>query len=182
MSYIVYVHTNKINNKKYIGLTSKSLRSRANNGEGYKGCDKFYRAIVKYGWDNFTHKILYRNLTKKEAELKEKQLIKEYNTQINGYNIAEGGFAPIMTQNTKDKISKSHYDNHTRKIVVYLPSGKYRIYENVVQASQIMKIDKDTIKGWCDGTIPTTKLKCYYEDDMDNYYEKLRHSANVNGI
>ena len=177
MSYIVYVHTNKINNKKYIGITSKSLKSRANNGEGYKGCNKFYNAITKYGWNNFNHKILYRNLTKEEAELKEKELIKKYNTQIDGYNISEGGYAPTISQDTKDKISKSHYDNNNRKVVVYLPSGKYRIYDSINHVAKLMKIDRNVIKGWCDGTIPTTKLRCYYEDDMDNYYEKLRHSA-----
>jgi hypothetical protein len=177
MSYIVYVHTNKINNKKYIGITSTSLKKRSRNGEGYKGCDKFYYAIQKYGWNNFTHNILYRNLTKQEAELKEKELIKEYNTQIDGYNIDEGGFSPVMTQETKDKISKSHYDNHRRRVVVYLPSGKYRVYESINEAANIMKVDKKIIKGWCDGTIPTTKIKCYYEDDMDYYYEKLRQTA-----
>ena len=180
MSYIVYEHTNKINKKKYIGITSTSLKKRSMNGEGYKGCEKFYNAIKKYGWNNFTHKILYKNLTKEQAELKEQQLIKKFNTQLYGYNISEGGFAPNMTQETKDKISKSHYDNHRRKVVVYLPSGKYRLYENIENAAKVMKIDKKIIKGWCDGTIPTTKLKCYYEDDMDNYYEKLQHSATFN--
>lgn len=182
MSYIVYEHTNKINNKKYIGITSCSLKRRSKNGEGYKGCEKFYNAIQKYGWNNFYHKILFRNLSKKEAELKEQQLIKEYNTQIDGYNIAEGGFAPTMTQETKNKISKSHYDNHRRKVVVYLPSGKHRVYDSVEIAASVMKVDKKIIKGWCDGTIPTSKIECHYEDDLDDYFEKLRHSANIESI
>ena len=53
---------------------------------------------------------------------------------------------------------------------------------SINEAANIMKVDKKIIKGWCDGTIPTTKIKCYYEDNMDNYYEKLRHSATFKSI
>ena len=40
--YIIYKHTNKINNKCYIGQTIHSLKTRCgNNGIGYKKCTKF---------------------------------------------------------------------------------------------------------------------------------------------
>lgn len=171
MSYIVYVHTNKKNNKKYIGITSRSLKQRARNGEGYKGCEKFYNAIKKYGWNNFSHKILFRNLSKEEAELKEQELIKEYNTQINGYNVANGGSVNSMTDETKQKISKSIIDNN-KAVIVYLPSGATRIFESVNDAAKAMKIDRKIIKGWCEGTIPTTKLQVYYEDYFRDIVEK----------
>lgn len=182
MSYIVYVHTNRKNNKKYIGITSRSLKQRARNGEGYKGCEKFYNAIQKYGWNNFSHKILFRNLSKEEAEIKEQELIKEYNTQEEGYNIANGGSANSMTDEIKQKISKSHFDNKCRRVIVYLPSGATRTYDSINEVAKIMKVDKKVIKGWCDGTIPTTKLKCYYEDFIDEHFEKLRHFSTSNTL
>ena len=79
-SFCVYVHTNKINNKKYVGQTCQKPESRwGNQGCGYKGCLLFERAIQKYGWDNFEHKILYSNLTQKEACAYESLLINKYN-------------------------------------------------------------------------------------------------------
>lgn len=39
--YKVYVYTNKVNGKKYVGQTCQSLEYRANNGRGYKRCLHF---------------------------------------------------------------------------------------------------------------------------------------------
>ena len=69
------MHENKKNQKKYIGITSQSLKKRSNKGEGYVGCTKFYNAIKKYGWDNFKHEIVATDLTKKDAEELEYELI-----------------------------------------------------------------------------------------------------------
>lgn len=89
--YYLYCHTNKINNKKYIGISLQKPSHRWQNGKGYKGCPKFEKAIKKYGWDNFTHEILLNNLTQKEACYLEKEYIEKYDTINNGYNILEGG-------------------------------------------------------------------------------------------
>ena len=40
----------------------------------------------KYGWENFSHELLYKNLTKQEALAIESQLINEYDCINNGYN------------------------------------------------------------------------------------------------
>ena len=66
-NYKVYIHTNKINNKVYIGITKKHVNDRwGRNGVGYKNNAKaFYSAIEKYGWDNFYHEVLYEHLTNK---------------------------------------------------------------------------------------------------------------------
>lgn len=93
MSYSVYCHTNKINGKKYIGITKMKPSRRWLNGEGYKKSRHFYLAIQKYGWDNFEHDILFENLTKQEACQREIELIKLFKTtnQEYGYNISSGG-------------------------------------------------------------------------------------------
>lgn len=91
-NYTVYMHKNKINGKVYIGITSQQpVKRRWRKGSCYKNCNKFYKAIKKYGWNNFEHIILFENLTEKEACNKEIELIKKYNSIRNGYNILQGG-------------------------------------------------------------------------------------------
>ena len=52
--YKLYVYTNKVNGKKYVGQTCKTLKRRAGkNGSGYYTCPIFSKAIQKYGWENF---------------------------------------------------------------------------------------------------------------------------------
>ena len=91
-NYSVYMHTNKINDKKYIGLTNDIKRRWSRNGGEYKR-QCFYSAIKKYGWDNFEHEILFDNLTLEEACEKEIKMIEYYKTTDKnyGYNISTGG-------------------------------------------------------------------------------------------
>ena len=54
----VYKYTSP-SGKIYIGKTKTTLKERAkNNAKGYKGCPYFYKAIQKYGWENFEVEIL----------------------------------------------------------------------------------------------------------------------------
>lgn len=94
-NWCVYMHENRVNGKRYIGITSMKPTNRWANGEGYKRCPRFYPAIQKYGWDAFHHEILYTNLTQEEAERLEIELIEKYGTQDpeKGYNLSEGGGA-----------------------------------------------------------------------------------------
>ena len=91
--YTVYMHENKTNHKKYIGITSQDVNARWNHGTNYKSCHAIRRAFEKYGWDGFDHVILFDGLTKQEACEKEIQLISEYDTRNpeHGYNICVGG-------------------------------------------------------------------------------------------
>ena len=90
--YCIYMHKNKINDKVYIGMTSRKPEQRWLNGNGYKRQPKFFNAILKYGWDNFEHIILEDNIpTEKIALEKETFYIKKYNSVLNGYNVTEAG-------------------------------------------------------------------------------------------
>ena len=92
-NYTVYMHENKINSKKYIGITGKKPEERWRKGTNYRTCTAINRAFEKYGWDGFNHVIIKTGLTREEACDEEKRLIKEYNTRNPeyGYNICVGG-------------------------------------------------------------------------------------------
>lgn len=109
--YFVYKHKFP-NGKVYIGITCQNPKYRWNNGKGYtKSQIKMYNAIKKYGWENVEHSILYKNLTKEEAEEKEKDLIafyKSYNDEF-GYNIEMGGnLNKEISEETRKKMIKNH--------------------------------------------------------------------------
>lgn len=108
--YTVYMHKNKINNKIYIGQTSLfPPEKRWKNGQGYN-TQMFFKAILKYGWDNFDHIILETNLTQDEANEREKYYIKLYNTTNSnyGYNCTNGGSNfSTLSKETKEKIKES---------------------------------------------------------------------------
>ena len=91
-NYIVYKHTSP-SGKVYIGITCQHPAKRWRGGEGYKRNTLFYRAIKKYGWDSFSHEILFSDLSKDAACSMEIALIKSHDS-INpqkGYNTSTGG-------------------------------------------------------------------------------------------
>lgn len=120
-NYIVYKHTSP-SNKVYIGITCQSMELRAGaDGYRYRKNEYFYRAIQKYGWDNFEHKILFEQLTKSQACRKEQELIAKYHSNdFNyGYNITAGGEGRLQSpqsKETREKISlasKKQWQNKT---------------------------------------------------------------------
>lgn len=112
--FCVYCHTNKINGKKYIGITSQKPKNRwGGNGQLYKKDKqtKFYNAIQKYGWNNFSHEILNSNLTQDKANQLEIYYIELYDTYNKGYNMTKGGsgsFGAMRTQEFREKLRKAN--------------------------------------------------------------------------
>ncbi len=114
-TYCVYMHTNKINGKRYVGQTKVKPEERwGSKGCRYSKSTYFFNAIKKYGWDNFVHDILYTDLTHEAANKIEKELIEFYNTRDSnyGYNIREGG-------------SNGGHDERTKKIMSQIRKEKY---------------------------------------------------------
>lgn len=108
--YVIYMHTNKINNKKYIGI-SKNYERRWGNGYGYINNTLFYKDIEQYGWDNFEHEIIEENLCKVDALILESRLIKQYKTD----NIEFG-------YNTQSFTRYDENDDNSVTLTLRLPS------------------------------------------------------------
>ena len=150
MSYSVYIHTNLINQKQYVGITCQPCVNRWGiDGKGYKKQSKFFNDIQKYGWNNFKHEILYTNLSKEKALEKETQLIKELDTIKNGYNT-------------------SYSENVASKRILCKTTNT--IFESVSDAAQYANIDPSTLSHCLSGDWDTcgnfngNKLEWEYVD------------------
>jgi group I intron endonuclease len=91
-NYTVYMHKTP-SGKVYIGITKRDPEARWQNGYGYWNNPHFKKAILKYGWDNIQHKILFDNVSKEKACQIEIELIREYKSTdpTYGYNHSIGG-------------------------------------------------------------------------------------------
>ena len=153
-NWCVYMHTNKINGKKYIGITSRQPEVRwKKDGKGYRE-GKFRYAIQKYGWDNFEHEIIASDLTKEEAEKMEIEIIAKFNTRDDkyGYNLAIGG---------KSSAGFTHSEE-TKKICGLAQKGGKSVRAKKVICDDILfdcitdcanhyNVPKETMTGWLKG-------------------------------
>jgi len=127
-NYCVYKHTTP-SGKVYIGITKQDVNKRWKNGKGYELCTAFYRAILKYGWENIKHEILIEGLTEKEACALEVELIAEYNSADPqcGYNLTHGGDHYTPNGEWRRKVSESH-----KQFYADNPEAKRRISETQI--------------------------------------------------
>ena len=111
--FVVYVFTNLVNGKQYVGKTCQIFRRRLRyhinavlNGDMRQA---IHRAILKYGWDNFTVSLSFIGLDNEALCAAETSLIRDLNSFGNhGYNMTRGGEGvpmrrPDITKRLKGK-------------------------------------------------------------------------------
>ncbi len=111
---IIYKITNKITNKLYIGLTTRSLDQRWKEhkkiGNQYSLIKK---EIQKYGEENFKIEEIDECSSIADLNQREEFWIQELNTLApNGYNLTTGGLAAKHSEVTKAKMSKTRKGKH----------------------------------------------------------------------
>ena len=106
----IYLLTNKVNNKIYVGQTWGTCQDRmGKDGSFYKNSIYLYNAINKYGADNFEYKHLAYCEKQEDADLMEEYYINLYNSKDHdiGYNIKGGGSVGKHSSETIEKMSKT---------------------------------------------------------------------------
>ena len=110
---LVYLVTNKINGRQYVGQTSKTLDARWAdhiNVRNRPSCSYLHNAILKYGSEQFEIETLIVVDTKAQMDVYEKVFIKALNTKApNGYNLTEGGdgvVGYVFTEEQRRKVSE----------------------------------------------------------------------------
>ena len=108
---IVYKISNNINNKVYIGITTHSLEYRwsrhLTEGRNKNNTKHLYRAMRKYGLDNFSIEQIDSTDDFEELGKLERYYIKKYNSQNpdKGYNLTAGGESNRWDANPAAKLS-----------------------------------------------------------------------------
>ncbi len=113
----IYITTNLITNKKYLG----QCRYGKKNSNTYLGSGKTLKlAIKKYGKSNFKREIIFEASTRKELTEAEILYIKQYDCvkSPDWYNIAEGGYT---TRGFTGKIHKKSSNELRSKALIGRP-------------------------------------------------------------
>lgn len=103
----IYMLTNKVNGKVYIGQTWSTLAERIVKHKNGRACRKLKNATKKYGWGNFEATILSTTANQERADWLESYYIAEFNSIKNGYNLRSGGSRGKQSEESKAKISAS---------------------------------------------------------------------------
>lgn len=125
--YIIYLATNLINGKQYVGQTKDWRLEKRIQEHLYDAADKtknvaFHNALNKYGIENFKVETVETDISEENIDEREIYWITYYNTYIhaknsNGYNETLGGqgiHGYIFTELDREKISikqKAYWQN-----------------------------------------------------------------------
>lgn len=137
-----------------------------------------FRAILKYGWDNIKHEILYNDLTKEEACQKEIELIAQYKSNDSefGYNRDNGGNCPTeeMKQHLREiNLGKTHSEESRRKMSESR-KGKIPWNKGIPTQKEVVQkiVDSQSI------------ITCQYSIDgkLICKYKSVREASRVTGL
>lgn len=149
---VIYIITNKINSKVYIGQTRKNLSERMRyHFSRYETCTKLKKAIEQYGKENFLYNVLelvpYSKLNARETFY-----IEKYNSIVNGYNIKKGNSAfkgrkiHSIKNLQEDIVNDYNTGMNTKDIADKYDIALTSVYNSLQRANVKMRYCKDAIK------------------------------------
>lgn len=173
--YSIYVVTNTINHKLYIGMTNnfpRRCREHILASKRPKPVQAIHRAIAKYGEKHFVFELLERKLTMREAMQKELRLVALYNAKDKrfGYNGRKGGDlvhprlsgenhplyqskALFGCEDISVELSKRWksgiYDSNKRKVKGTDREGNIFLFNSAKEAAEQFKVDSSNITRAC---------------------------------
>lgn len=182
----IYLTTNNVNGKKYIGQHKSNVFDK-----NYVGSGKLLRRAVElYGKHNFSVQILAECGTKEEMDEKERHFIEEYHADESNdfYNITKGGQDSFFTGlrhtcETKRKISEAKTGRNMP------PTTEGRIYihfDSVNRCIEATDLDAYLSCGYLVGKFQSyraswNKGKTAENDETVAAYSKKRRDALANG-
>jgi len=166
--YLVYLITNTVNGKIYVGRTRTTLlkrwnvhKSHARYGEKYTktsgkrvGQSYLYNSMRKHGVENFKIEIIYEAKDNRDMVESEARLIKSYrsNDFTVGYNLVidkydKGSGLEFMSQEFREKRSKStriNRYNYPTGVIWDRHRNKWKVCINYLDKKIIKRVDNET--------------------------------------
>lgn len=188
--YLIYKHTNKINGKSYIGLTSYTIEKRwkehVRDAISYDSPYHFHRAIRKYPLDIWEHSVVCDSiLTFEDAKNLECHYVDLYDTYNNGYNSTKGGdgtngFSPIssLSEEKYELFCKNQSINGlkargSKKYTFYNKELNKKITDYITAISRELNLDDSSIRKVVAGKLKQTN-GWYLWDGDDKEYERSK--------
>lgn len=167
--YRVYLITNLVNDKKYVGITHNSIEHRFQEHLQKSRMESsnwiLHRALRKYGQDNFKLELLEDNVPKDIIGERENYYINLYDSLNHGYNMTAGGAGisgytftkecvkartkKIITPERNAKISKAlkgkpFKEEHKKKLSIGMKKF-HETHDNSFKGKQHKQETKDII-------------------------------------
>lgn len=136
--WTIYCLTCLPTGKKYVGQTTKEPPSKrwdkhcVRARQGNYGCAHLAQAILRHGKESFAFSILATAQTQKKADRLEKFYIRNLEAcdRKKGYNIQTGGVDTNMSEETREKISRTlmghSVSSEAREKMKYKKSAEHR--------------------------------------------------------
>lgn len=186
----VYITTNHVNGKQYIGQRKYDKQGK---WKEYLGSGIILsRAIEKYGLENFSKEIIEECKTKKILNDREIYWINYYNAveSDNFYNIASGGdggntiagytddqrnlLSTKLSDMRKGIINIGKNNGNSRRVICI---NTMKVFDTINEASIYYNVDKDAIQQCCSGAnkrktageINGERMIWEYYDENKNY-------------
>lgn len=154
--YKIYLITNVINGKMYVGQTCQEIKTRWSHhkGDANRGSSRYFaRAIYKHGDDKFVVESISLCISKRVADILEKFWISKLKTNLasHGYNLTLGGEGACGTNvslKTRFKMSQSRVgkvqseETITKRVAYHL--GAKRSEETKEKIRDAWKIRRQT--------------------------------------
>lgn len=147
---VIYLITNLINDKKYVGQTKTTIQKRFSRhcwkSETRKNMP-ITLAIQKYGKVNFKIEIICNCNSKSELDEKETYYAHYFNSFApNGYNLKAGNGPNNMSLETREKIRIAHIGKKVSEITRYRLSESHKGYKVLESTKQkLSKLNKGKI-------------------------------------
>jgi group I intron endonuclease len=134
---IIYKVINTVNNKIYIGQTTRTLKYRKTQHEQLAKKGKgnyFHKALIKYGLENFIWNEIDTTADRIDLDSKEQYWIEYYhsNQKSIGYNLSSGGRNAIFNAEARNNMSKAQKGK--------LAKNKHPLWRNDLDENKIVEL------------------------------------------